>query len=862
MKKIFYFWILLGSFVLRAALLTSAPGVDFRVFPGNWNTRCAKDKNLSKLIRSGFDPATGKSDGRLTDGDPRRSAVAYNYHGIPVKQRVLNIEVDLGRLCTVDSVSLNAMRNNSLYDVKKVLFYGSADGFSWRLLGECSNETLKLKNFLYTAFLKGNFPEVRFVRFAVYAGDTWLNVTEIAVNGSAVEKNILPPVQIVRELTVTPVSPDKIRVLFLKMRIALDEGEEVGRHLFKLDFNGDLKPFLLNRKDEFIDSQSGKKLPLQDVSGRYLVRADADDIPFNAPAGHPYSDTLKLNRAFSAELANRFYNYTFRLDGKGGNIRFAADVPDETVLRIDEFAIREVPEKFFYSRNWMQAVMPDTFPALPEIESVPGFQIAGNETGLTGCPFYTFSPVEGRLELTMPGGKAELFEVRNTPVEYSRKFAAENAVPNLGEAILPEWWVPENGKLRSFPAGSTALAIRFTPDKTTKPGKYQGELRLLDKEGKVIASQVIDYEILPFDLPEYSELPAAFGLYIMGSGTANAGDNFWYDLRDHGITLTFMTPWGTPVKMALDKEQKLTADFTRFNDRLKEFHRFDINRRMVFFGTSEPLIAQIKKITGQNPGEAEFDRRFKEFIALFAANTRSLGIPVRLSLYDEANFKPADWQKTVILTKLAKSVPGSQLWITSTTNGAAYAMYKEIGYRRGEDMVLTHPSKLLEQDDASFQNAVDKKNFVTTGEVKKFHLRAEYNDVFAFPGENARYDFGLRTYRSDLEVFFAFAYWWGKLNKPNFTPTRRHYISIPFPVEPGGKLATASGWEAVRCGIDDYRYLIMAQEVLSKSKGAEAARKELETLIKADSPRPDLFTPGHYDFVRKKLIDIIKGSTK
>lgn len=857
MRSFLTFCLLLAGAIGGGAELVSAPGVGLRVFPGNWNKRCLKDKNLSKIIRTGFDPATGKSDGRLTDGDPRRSAVAYNYHGIPVKQRVLTVEVDLGKLCRVDQVKLNAFRNNGLYEVAKVTFSGSADGLIWRQLGVREKSDLKLKNFLYTAALKGDFPGIRYVRFSVLSGDTWINITEVSVSGVPQETVAVKCVPVNKTLAFEASLPGTRAVLLVKTRLVLPEGEELGRHLLHFDFGGQ-QAKLLNRPEEFTDSQSGVTLPLKDASGAFLVRADADYHPFDPFPGHPYSDTLTLNRAFAAELANRFYHYAFLLEGKAGKVTLSAKVPENTPLEIAEFCLKSVPESFFYHRSWMQAVLPSTFPTLSEIETVPGFRIAANETGLTGIPFYTFTPVEGRLELVMPGGQAELFEIRNTPVKYSQDFARENAVPNMGEAILPEWWIPENGKERSFAPGSTALAIRFTPEKTAKPGKYQGKLLLRDKSGKVIASRQIDYEILPFALPEHSELPAAFGLYIMGSATKYAGDALWKDFRQHGITLTFMTPWGTPVKMKFDDAGNLTADFSSFNRRLSEINQFGINKRMVFFGTAEPLIAQIKKLTGQKPGEAEFDRRFKEFMALFAANSQALGIPVRLSLYDEANFKPADWEKTVILTRLAKSVPGSRLWITSTTNGAAYAMFKDVGYRRGEDMVLTHPSRLLDQPDEWRLPSVDKKDYASAGEIKKFHLRGEYNDVFAFPGENARYDFGLRTYRSDLEVFFAFAFWWGKFDKPNYTPTRRHYISIPFPVEDGGTFTTTSGWEAVRCGIDDYRYLILAQKVLSRNSGAEAARKQLETLIKADSPRPELFTPDHYEFVRNQLVEIIK----
>ena len=856
LKYYFLFPVFLLCNIVSAGNLISAPETELRIFPGNWNKRCLRDPKLSKLIRNGTDPVSGKCDGKLSDGDLRRSALAYNYHGIPEKQRTLIIEADLGRIFELDKIQLNAFRNNNLYAIKKVVFYGSRDGLTWQTLGEISDKELVLKNFLYTAAVKRKYSGIRYIRFQVVSDDTWINITEIFASGTPSDEKENSK-SISKTLNIPAVSPGKIPLLFVKCRLALPEGEELGRHLLKIDFGG-IKHSLLNRKNSFVDSQTGKIYPLQDQSGNFLVRADSDYTPFNAGAGKPYDDTFRLNRAFSAELANRFYSYIFRLDGNAGKVRLSAEIPAELSLDLADFVYREVPESFFFSRDWMQAVFPDTFPSSGEIDMLPGFCAAQNETALASLVLYNFTPDEGQFELAMPCGEAELFEVKNTPVEYSKKFAFENSIPGLPAGFMPEWLVPEKFELRTFFAGSHAFIIRFTPDKDCRAGDYNGIVNLRDKSGKIISSVKIRYRILPFKLPEYSDLPASFGLYIMGSGTSRMGEDFWQDITAHGITQSFMTPWGAPIKIKKDSTDNLTADFSIMNKRLEEMQKRGLNRKMLFFGTSEPLIAQLKRITGKNPGDADFDRRFREFITLFAENSRKLGIPVYLSLYDEANFKPSDWQKTIALTEIAKSVPGSRMWMTATTNGAAYYMYKKLGYQKGNDIVLTHPSKMLEQSGEQKLNFPAKQGFVTAQEVKNFHLQGEYNDVFAYPAEGARYDFGLRSYRGDLKVFYAFAFWWGNMKKPNFSPTRRHYMTIPFPENPGEKSGTTVGWEAVRCGIDDYRYLILAEQTLALEKGKDAARRKLVELIKSDSPRPDLFTVGHYLDTRAKLIKIIE----
>ena len=143
--------------------------------------------------------------------------------------------------------------------------------------------------------------------------------------------------------------------------------------------------------------------------------------------------------------------------------------------------------------------------------------------------------------------------------------------------------------------------------------------------------------------------------------------------------------------------------------------------------------------------------------------------------------------------------------------------------------------------------------------MHKFHLRGEYETIYAYPGEQARFVYGLCSYRTDIEIFFAFAYWWGRMDKTNFTPTKRYYINIPFAADEGGKPGTTLGWECIRSGMDDYRYLYLAEQTLAKQIGKDAARQKLLELIRINSPRPEDFSPDHYNQVRKAAIGIIRG---
>ena len=849
------------SLSVSAENLARLPETTYRVYPGQWNRKCLESKTLSKLIRTDVDPATGKGLGKLADGDNSKSAVCYNYHNTPEPKRVLTVEFDLGKPCVVSLVRLWAFRNNNMYDPAEVTFSGSADRLVWKELGKRVKSEIPFKNYKFNAFVTGNWGNLRYIRIAVLAENTWLNLTEVEIEG-APEPVTKPEggstsTQI---LKVKAPPAGKYPVLVLRSRIKLPEGEEVGRHLLKLTWNGQPVGEPLNREMTFVDSQSGEKFPLRDSAGFWLVRADADYLPFNAPNGHPYSNTRSLNRVNSAELADRFYHYAFLLDGKAGEAKLTAKMPPKgSGLEISGFKQINLPGCFFFGRDWMQNVLPTTFPTLKEIETAPALTVAGNETGVTACPLYCFQPVEGKLELSIPGGKAELFEIRNTPVKYSQEYAASSAIPNLGAPVLPEWWVPETGAVRKFAKGSTALALRFRPDPGTKPGKYEGKVILRDTAGKELASAPVKCEILPFLLPDHDSLPFSGGLYIMGSGSAQKTEDFWKDIRDHGITQIFQTPWGTPIKIAIGKDGKLTADFSNFNKRHELMKKRGLNRRMVFFGTSEPMIGAIQKLTKQKVGEPEFNRRFKEFMTLFVENNRQFGIPIRLSFYDEANFQPEAWKKTLILTKLAKEVPGARVWMTATSNGAAYYLHKEAGYKRDEDMAVTHPSAMLGLPDSRIQAAPGRKDYATTGDIRKFHLRGEYETIHAYPGEQARFVYGLRSYRTDIEIFFAFAYWWGKMEKTNFTPTKRYYINIPFAAAEGGKPGSTLGWECVRAGIDDHRYLRLAEQTLAKKIGKDAARKKLLELIKINSPRTEDFSPGHYNQVRKAAIEIIQG---
>ena len=635
----------------------------------------------------------------------------------------------------------------------------------------------------------------------------------------------------------------KNQVLFLRARIKLDAPHEAwGVHALELKLNGQPLAAPLNKAAQLVDPQVMPEtaVPVRNAAGLWFVKADSDWIPFNAPGREIYSNTRGLNHVNRRELASVFYSFAFPLKGltaKGNVLTVKAVLPD--YLKNYSLEIAGVEALGFgdvvtFRRDWLQAVYPWSFPALAEIRQDPVLTVAKGETGIAAVSFHAFAP----SELKLPSD-VQVYRLDNTLIPAKLKQAEEHRIPNIGKPYVPELLTPlKKGSSVKLPKGTTTFLLKIR-------GEKSGTIRFAGLPVKV--------RVLDFELPDHETLPVENGMYIMAGGSDR--QKIQDELREFGLTQIMMSPWAAPIPLKI-VNGKLTADFTKFDARLKFLQDRKLNRRKLLYGTSEPILSNIRKLTGEDVEGKEFQRRFREFIVLFFNHADQLKLETWLSLYDEANFQKGVWEKTKILTKIAVTVPNSRLWSTVTELSSAAYYFDTLGYRPGRDLTVTHPFQVIGKPDDQVLKGVLVSSKTMKDLRGRFH--AEYDGMTSYPGASNRYAYGVRARHSRLKVLLGFAFWWGDMKKPNVTPTKCYYVTYPFFEKETGLRYSTIGWEAIRTGIDDYRYLELAARRLVAKVGRADTGKRMRPLVAIEAAYPGNLPVDYFDNLRAKTIRIIE----
>lgn len=637
----------------------------------------------------------------------------------------------------------------------------------------------------------------------------------------------------------------KHALLFFRARIKLPSPAEAwGFHALEVKLNGKTLKAPCNKAEKLIDPQNTPptETAVCDSAGKLFLRADSDWQTFNASSGDVYSNTQRMNQVNQTELNNVFYNFVFPLKDlkKNGNtLTLKVFLPDHVSaypVEITGLQIAGFSDRIVFHRDWLQAVYPWSFPTLSEIKKRQNLVVALGETGLGSFSIYNFKSSTFKVPDDL-----QLYRLDNTLIPGKRKQMEDHHIPNTGELYVPELLTPvKKGTVLQLPQGTTTFLFRYC-------GKRAGNYK--------IAGIPVDIRVLNFTLPDHETLPVENGLYIMASQPQK--QNIYPELREYGITQILISPWNAPIKLKIEND-KLHADFRRLDAKIKEIQSWKLSRRQLLFGTSEPILNQLHKLTGEGVDGKAFQRRFKEFIRLFFDHADQLNLKIYLSLYDEANFQKKIWHKTQILTKIATTVPNSRMWATVTDLVSAAYFYDTLGYRKGRDLAVTHPFLLIGKPDTEVQKGILIPDQKTTAELRARHFRGEYMGVTSYPGTGNRYQYGFRSRHSDLEVYMGFAFWWGDMKKPNTKPRQWYYVSYPFFEKTTGLRYSTIGWEAIRAGIDDYRYAELASQKLIRKYGQAEGKKILKKILAVKHSNTENIPTDYFNHVRNQLIKIIE----
>jgi len=663
-------------------------------------------------------------------------------------------------------------------------------------------------------------------------------------------------------------------ILYFSCRMKMNRGENWGINGLYVMVNGKkltADSLLLNKpkvlKNTFV--QPIVKQPCVNDEGLWFIKQDSDWTAFNDEDEGTYfqtKDVLQVNRD---EMDNIMFNYALDISelvqaGKN-NITLGVTLPEIMKKRIIEFKDIQVMEAIsatFFVRDWMQGVYPWTTPFIKEIRRPLKLFCASNEYEPVAFALHSAEDIpNASLQINIPGipeSAFGIYVVADSPFDGKKQQWSMPLVQRADQKIFhPELLIPSDGHL-TIKKGSTAFVADFNAA-GIKPGCYNGTVYLMNNAGKLIAEKSIEIEVLPVVLPPSGELPVEYGLFTMCKLVRNdkLSEMQLADIAAHGATFIFMTPWTSPIPLKIS-DGKLVADFSNLERDIATARRFGLNKRHVFFGTSEPILAQIRELTGQNTGEAEFDRMFVEFTRLLFEKSEKEGWNLYFSLFDEVNGHGGEskWKQFVHLLKLTQQVPISKIWNTITEESSANYLIKS-GLFKNKDILMSHPSQLYTMDRGRIlKSLIPGADISCKVEDALKTNKWEYHGISAFPAEINRSRCGISLWRSRLLLFMGFCYYWGDAEKAQSSPQLGiYYVTYPFPEQKNGRLHGTVGWLGWREGVDDYRWLQYAKNELSQKVGTEKAEEFISEILILLPESTDKFKE-----LRKRLLKTVKNN--
>ncbi len=624
--------------------------------------------------------------------------------------------------------------------------------------------------------------------------------------------------------------------LWLTVRLKINGGESWGSHLLSLRINDQLVDMAagpINREGEIKNVAYPNNNPEPVFKdGKWFVRYDSDYIAWNgkvpAQAGDPYNKVSYLYRA--NELINKEdfvqqnYVYTFRIghllkQGVNKIQLSCSGLPDflqDYPLEIKQLSIaQQQGNVVLWSRDFMDAIYPWSVPMPKEVARPLNVRLSQNE--YEPVTFACFSPValdDITVEVGSLVGAGSVFpqdQIRLQLVEY-KKWTAQNTPERykmlsqmqagLGAArqgITPQMLV----SISEFdlPGGESRQIWLTVNSDGVKAGLYQGSISLR-RRGQQLASLPISIEVLPITLPES---PVRFGAWFTERPGTPMVTAQLQDLKEHGYSFVSVDCYTATPQLALERGE-LTIDYSSFDAVIEGYQKEGLNLGPMMFGILTPLIKQIENISGAKLGEEAFDNLFVKTICDINKHALAKGWDLYFAPIDEPHPYPDKMEQEQQYLALLKRA-GAKSFSTITPAGA-YTLSPNldlscIGYNFLEEALSGKPKQDLYWEDVEPQWVIDNTKWI-------------YKQIRSFPFD--RYYHGYMAYRFGVEALMGFAY--------NWTSQDWYVVRVE-----GNELKGSVGWESIREGIDDLRYVELLRQIWTQQYGEAEAKAKLDELL-------------------------------
>lgn len=366
------------------------------------------------------------------------------------------------------------------------------------------------------------------------------------------------------------------------------------------------------------------------------------------------------------------------------------------------------------------------------------------------------SDLQGPGGQTLPARTIRVQAVRIWPQRFGR--TTFRRIPELIEDLPPEGRALRAGETKTF-----WLTIQVPADQL--PGDYRGIATFSCDAGELAVP--LWFKVLPIQRAALDDL--VMGMYWSFTVSAHrdlaTARRQFADMREHGCnSLTLEEPVGVTQTAAGE-----TFDFSTLDQLLQLYREMGFTAPIPYYGLSP--------ITERG--------LYRRLVAALLEEGKKRGWP-ELLFYpvDEPGTSPAALDQAEELCQLIQTVPGARTYVT--TNG------------QGVDAARLDPWLDVRCYQHLSYNPEEARKTKAAGDLLWFYTGLPYSLLFT------RLNEGLWWYRSEMTGHFYWHYCW-PVGDPwdNFDGTSDYCAAYP---GEEGPIATL-GWEGVREGLDDLRYL-------------------------------------------------------
>jgi len=462
-----------------------------------------------------------------------------------------------------------------------------------------------------------------------------------------------------------------------------------------------------------------------------------------------------------------------------------------------------------FSREHVRVLMRNAVPRLNERVNMLNIKACPGEYEPATFALFALDDIQG-LNVSVSDFKSSLNVIRSDAIDlrsvHYMTRAGQGRWGIFQETIMHDvpMFLEKKEKISITKGNNQLLWLTVKVPENARPGRYSGTVDIKTKKTK---TQIpVNLEVYPFKLSEPEGI--TYAMYQSMCDDAAVVKNHLSDLRAHGMTTLAL--YGRTALKIHQTDNKLMINWdgqSSFEKYMQEYKRQGFTEPVLWLMSGETRNACLKlgKIESN-----EFANAYIDLIKQIQHHAKARGWPeIIYQPIDEPFEHEHRLQLMYRLSALLKTIPG--LRIEADGMNGKWENFSDRAYRL-HDVLTFHDGPMIDR-----HRPVDMDKwweFSAKAKVDKKLLWYYNIDLTAWHTESVRYMSGYGLWNSRADGIIEWCYMIN--NSTRAYPPGALLYRFPENPEKQTLGGPTLGYEAIREGIDDYRYLITLEQILEK----------------------------------------------